>query len=155
MLFVTFSCFPISFYTQKLSLQRESYDFCVSRNVMLTDFSGLEQGNTCFFGFSYLVSDKISQNISETKGFWISCFPWTRNVPGAPGKSYLLRFSYFVLFGIVWNHCESKQFSCFLVSNMCQDACNTKDKLCFPYFILDPDGKIYMKHIVFVRLSRF
>ena len=57
---VTFPTFPISFYTQKLSLQRESYDFCVSQSVMLTDFSGLEQGNLWFSDFSYLLSDKTS-----------------------------------------------------------------------------------------------
>ncbi len=114
MLFASFCCFPISFYTQKLSLQWENYDFCVSRNVMLTDFSGLEQGNPCFSGFSYLVFDYISLNISETKGFWIFLFSLDAKCAWRPRKIILfLRFSYFVLFGIVRNHCEIKQFWCF------------------------------------------
>ena len=95
--------FPISFYMQKLSLQRENYDFCDSQDAMLKEFSGLDQGNQCFFGFSYLVSDKSSQNISETKGFGISCFPGTQNVPGALGKSCF----HVSLFRFAWSCTET------------------------------------------------
>ena len=60
--------------------------------------------------FSYLVSSKMSQNISGTNGFRTFSFSEARIMPGAAGKVINLDFAYFVSHGSVAKDCGFKGF---------------------------------------------